>query len=72
MLDWVQNNQGRIEQFARGLTAPAASVLSGVASDRRFPRNTWRSVQPTSGPSATAKKAPTTIQVSTCRTWRTR
>jgi predicted PurR-regulated permease PerM len=31
-LDWVQNNQGRIEQFARGLTAPAASVLSGVAT----------------------------------------
>jgi predicted PurR-regulated permease PerM len=31
-LDWVQHNQGRIEQFARGLTAPAAGVLTGVAS----------------------------------------
>jgi len=32
VLQWVQNNQDRISSFASGLTAPAASVLSGVAS----------------------------------------
>src|SRR3954447_19537551 len=31
-LEWVQNNQSRISSFASGLTAPAAGVLSGVAS----------------------------------------
>jgi len=32
VLQWVQNNQDRISSFASGLNAPAASVLSGVAS----------------------------------------
>jgi predicted PurR-regulated permease PerM len=32
VLQWVQNNQSRITSFASGLTAPAATVLSGVAS----------------------------------------
>jgi predicted PurR-regulated permease PerM len=32
VLQWVQNNQDRIASFAKGLTAPAAGVLSGVAS----------------------------------------
>ena len=32
VLTWVQNNQSRITSFAKGLTAPAAGVLSGVAS----------------------------------------
>jgi predicted PurR-regulated permease PerM len=31
-LDWVQNNQGRIDDFVSGLTAPVAGVLGGVAS----------------------------------------
>ncbi|MGZ4620592.1 MAG: AI-2E family transporter [Blastococcus sp.] len=31
-LQWVQNNQDKIKSFASGLTAPAASILSGVAS----------------------------------------
>jgi predicted PurR-regulated permease PerM len=31
-LAWVQNNQARISSFASGLTAPAAGVLSGVAT----------------------------------------
>ena len=31
VLQWVQDNQDRISSFASGLTAPAASVLSGVA-----------------------------------------
>jgi predicted PurR-regulated permease PerM len=31
-LEWVQDNQDRINTFASGLTAPAAGVLSGVAS----------------------------------------
>ena len=31
-LQWVQNNQERISSFASGLTAPAAGVLSGVAT----------------------------------------
>ena len=32
VLQWVQNNQGKINSFASGLTAPAAGILSGVAS----------------------------------------
>ena len=28
-LEWVQNNQGKIKSFASGLTAPAASIVSG-------------------------------------------
>ena len=32
VLQWVQDNQERISSFASGLTAPAASVLSGVAT----------------------------------------
>jgi predicted PurR-regulated permease PerM len=32
VLQWVQNNQTKINSFVSGLTAPAASVLSGVAS----------------------------------------
>jgi predicted PurR-regulated permease PerM len=32
VLTWVQNNQDRIGSFAKGLTAPAAGVLSGVAT----------------------------------------
>jgi predicted PurR-regulated permease PerM len=32
VLQWVQNNQDKIKSFASGLTAPAASVASGVAS----------------------------------------
>jgi predicted PurR-regulated permease PerM len=32
VLQWVQDNQDKISKFASGLTAPAASVLSGVAS----------------------------------------
>ena len=32
VLNWVQQNQSRIASFASGLTAPAASVLSGVAT----------------------------------------
>jgi predicted PurR-regulated permease PerM len=31
-LQWVQNNQDRIGAFARSLTAPAAGILSGLAS----------------------------------------
>jgi predicted PurR-regulated permease PerM len=31
-LQWVQENQDRINEFASGLTAPAAGVLSGVAT----------------------------------------
>jgi predicted PurR-regulated permease PerM len=31
-LEWVQNNQDKIKTFASGLTAPAASIVSGVAS----------------------------------------
>jgi predicted PurR-regulated permease PerM len=31
-LQWVQDNQDRISSFASGLTAPAAGVLSGVAT----------------------------------------
>jgi predicted PurR-regulated permease PerM len=31
-LQWVQDNQERISSFASGLTAPAAGVLSGVAT----------------------------------------
>jgi predicted PurR-regulated permease PerM len=31
-LEWVQNNQDRISQFANGLTAPAAAVLSAFAT----------------------------------------
>jgi predicted PurR-regulated permease PerM len=31
-LAWVQDNQARISSFASGLTAPAAGVLSGVAT----------------------------------------
>jgi len=32
VLDWVQNNQDRISSFAKGLTTPAAGILSGVAT----------------------------------------
>jgi predicted PurR-regulated permease PerM len=32
VLQWVQDNSSRIGSFASGLTAPAAGVLSGVAS----------------------------------------
>jgi predicted PurR-regulated permease PerM len=32
VLQWVQDNQDKIGKFASSLTAPAASVLSGVAS----------------------------------------
>jgi predicted PurR-regulated permease PerM len=32
VLQWVQNNQDKIKSFASGLTAPAASIVSGVAS----------------------------------------
>jgi predicted PurR-regulated permease PerM len=32
VLTWVQNNQEKISSFASGLTAPAAGVLSGVAT----------------------------------------
>jgi predicted PurR-regulated permease PerM len=32
VLQWVQDNQDRISSFASGLTAPAAGVLSGVAT----------------------------------------
>src|SRR3954468_7010224 len=32
ILQWVQNNQAKISSFASGLTAPAAGVLSGVAT----------------------------------------
>src|SRR3954447_22166143 len=31
-LQWVQNNQDRIGEFASGLTTPAAGVLSGIAT----------------------------------------
>jgi predicted PurR-regulated permease PerM len=31
-LDWVQHNQAKINSFAAGLTAPAASLVSGVAT----------------------------------------
>jgi predicted PurR-regulated permease PerM len=31
-LEWVQNNQAKIRAFASGLTAPAASIVSGVAT----------------------------------------
>lgn len=31
-LQWVQDNQDKIGEFARGLTAPAAGVLTGVAT----------------------------------------
>ena len=31
-LDWVQHNQAKINSFAAGLTAPAASIVSGVAT----------------------------------------
>jgi predicted PurR-regulated permease PerM len=31
-LEWVQNNQDRIDSFVNGLTAPAAGVLRGVAT----------------------------------------
>ena len=31
-LEWVQNNQDRVSQFANGLTAPAAAVLSAFAT----------------------------------------
>ena len=32
VLQWVQDNQDKIKSFAAGLTAPAASIVSGVAS----------------------------------------
>jgi predicted PurR-regulated permease PerM len=32
VLQWVQNNQGRINSFASGLTAPVAGVLSSLAT----------------------------------------
>jgi predicted PurR-regulated permease PerM len=32
VLDWVQHNQAKINSFAAGLTAPAASLVSGVAT----------------------------------------
>ena len=32
VLDWVQDNQDRIDSFVNGLTAPAAGVLRGVAT----------------------------------------
>src|SRR4051812_19310496 len=32
VLQWIQDNQGQISSFARGLTAPAAGVLAGVAT----------------------------------------
>src|SRR3954449_5925883 len=32
ILQWVQDNQAKISSFASGLTAPAAGVLSGVAT----------------------------------------
>jgi predicted PurR-regulated permease PerM len=32
VLEWVQNNQDRIDSFVNGLTAPAAGVLRGVAT----------------------------------------
>src|SRR4051812_42434895 len=32
VLQWVQNNQDKISSFASGLTAPAAGILSGVAT----------------------------------------
>src|SRR3954454_12117023 len=32
VLQWVQDNQDKISSFASGLTAPAAGVLSGVAT----------------------------------------
>jgi predicted PurR-regulated permease PerM len=31
-LEWVENNQDRIDSFVNGLTAPAAGVLRGVAT----------------------------------------
>ena len=31
-LEWVQHNQDKIRSFASGLTAPAASIVSGVAT----------------------------------------
>jgi predicted PurR-regulated permease PerM len=31
-LEWVQNNQDRIGEFASGLTAPAAGILGGIAT----------------------------------------
>jgi len=31
-LEWVQNNQDKIKSFASGLTAPAAGIVSGVAT----------------------------------------
>ncbi|MGY1836986.1 AI-2E family transporter [Blastococcus sp. SYSU DS0510] len=32
VLEWVENNQDRIDSFVNGLTAPAAGVLRGVAT----------------------------------------
>src|SRR3954451_16169645 len=32
VLQWIQDNQDQISSFARGLTAPAAGVLAGVAT----------------------------------------
>ena len=32
VLNWVQHNQAKINSFAAGLTAPAASIVSGVAT----------------------------------------
>jgi predicted PurR-regulated permease PerM len=32
VLDWVQHNQAKINSFAAGLTAPAASLVSGLAT----------------------------------------
>jgi predicted PurR-regulated permease PerM len=32
VLGWVQNNQGRIDSFVSGLTAPAAGILRGLAT----------------------------------------
>jgi predicted PurR-regulated permease PerM len=32
VLEWVQNNQDRIDSFVNGLTAPAAGVLRSVAT----------------------------------------
>jgi predicted PurR-regulated permease PerM len=32
VLDWVQHNQAKISSFASGLTAPAAGIVSGLAT----------------------------------------
>ena len=43
VLEWVENNQDRIDSFVNGLTAPAAGVLRGVApgSPERSPSSSW-------------------------------